>query len=461
MKRSLSYTLAMIVLAGCTSGPGGLGGLVTGATGNSQNGQNGTNENNQGYTGPIDSAAPKEGAPIINAITTSPSNLVKGNPVTFDIKATDPAGKPLQFMWSSSKGVLSSTSGQLVSWTPPENENGVCTVQVIAISTSGLGTTASINLIVGDGDSNAITVADQVITAPGQKLPVLAGRLVANVGGDIALFNYLDPNQPPLYLTKNDIDEKNPALSPDGSRVAYIRNGNLYLVGIGAAPVLLDSTSDCSFPVWNSKGTKILYHRSGDKLYSVDARKGSVPGLRVGYYALQGMWVGEDVAWIRASDGVLYLGAEPIPKPSGIDFAGCSASSFAVDAATGKLAIYYYGNWSFGLSTQTGGKLYDKSIGSVFAYRSGTVYVTDNNAIKRFDEVTGENSVVCTSTYDRYSYEHLRATLSQDGKTIVYTSKNHDPRTGTDSSQLFAIPSQGGSSTQFTFEGTGVSEPSF
>lgn len=453
MKRSLAYPIAMLVLAGCTNGPlNSLGGALSGQTPGSQSGQNGANggQNDQ----------QKAGAPIINAITTSPSNLVKGNPVTFDIRAIDPTGKPLQFMWSSSKGVLSSTSGQLVSWTPPD-ENGVFAVQVVAINPDGLGTSASINLIV---DSDAIKADAPIITEPGQKLSSLKDRLVANVGGDVAVIDYVHPGEPPLYLTKNQVEESEPTLSPDGSRVAYIRSGNLFMTMIGGDTVALDSSGKCRQPRWKKDGTQILYIRD-DKAYTVASKRGAVPSVRVAYATVICEWLDEKILHTR--DGgpydpdTFWLDGESVFKSTG-EFGEPSSNG-----APYSIAVNETGSFAYLTDFYQREKIVTSGVGVIsefgswpnevklIGYVGKKVFVNFLNSVSIYDDTTGDARTLATHT------KSLDGAVSPDGKAVIYVSKNKDPRVGTDADELFAVPSNGGEPTQITFEAVGVTQPSF
>ena len=86
-------------------------------------------------------------APIISSMTANPTNTTTGEPITFEVKASDPNGQAIQYSWSSSQGVISASAGQLVSWTPPSIE-GVYPIQVTITNQDGLSTSGSLNVIV-------------------------------------------------------------------------------------------------------------------------------------------------------------------------------------------------------------------------------------------------------------------------------------------------------------------------
>lgn len=93
--------------------------------------------------------------PIIQSFTANPANNVpKGQPITFQVVAYDPNHEVLQFNWSATGGTLSTNSGQVVMWTPPDKP-GVYTVMVTIANGNGGFVMGSQNLTVqpaGDTD---------------------------------------------------------------------------------------------------------------------------------------------------------------------------------------------------------------------------------------------------------------------------------------------------------------------
>lgn len=90
--------------------------------------------------------------PIIQAYTANPTNTsTAGQPITFQVVAHDPENEVLQFNWSATGGTLSTNTGQVVSWMPPEKP-GVYTVMVTVANGRGGFVMGSQNLTVqGDG----------------------------------------------------------------------------------------------------------------------------------------------------------------------------------------------------------------------------------------------------------------------------------------------------------------------
>lgn len=96
--------------------------------------------------------------PIIQAIAPNPTAVAhKTDVMTFTVSAYAPDGAVLDYTWSATKGYLSATKGQIVSWTPQKAdgslENGLCTVQVLVSNGKGGSVQASVNLRIEDDGS--------------------------------------------------------------------------------------------------------------------------------------------------------------------------------------------------------------------------------------------------------------------------------------------------------------------
>jgi hypothetical protein len=93
----------------------------------------------------------KNHAPVITAFTANPTNTsAAGQVITFSIDAIDKDNDVLSYTWTATGGTLSTTTGRLVSWTPP-TATGTYTVQVSL--SDGKGGTA-------EGAQNIIVKAD-------------------------------------------------------------------------------------------------------------------------------------------------------------------------------------------------------------------------------------------------------------------------------------------------------------
>jgi hypothetical protein len=109
-------------------------------------------------TGPVvlggSSAQVPGRSPIIQAFDFSPkTGIDKDGTITFTVVANDPGGAPLQYNWTSTKGTMSSNSGQAVSWRPTKADGsfdpGLATVTLI-VSNGMYTTTGSVNIMIGE-----------------------------------------------------------------------------------------------------------------------------------------------------------------------------------------------------------------------------------------------------------------------------------------------------------------------
>ena len=62
--------------------------------------------------------------PVIHAFTPSVTTVDANGQITFTVVANAPSGRPLQYNWSATSGLLSGNSGQTVSWRPMRNADG-------------------------------------------------------------------------------------------------------------------------------------------------------------------------------------------------------------------------------------------------------------------------------------------------------------------------------------------------
>lgn len=107
--------------------------------------------------GPIDgtstTGSSASGAIVIQGLSANPTgtDISAGDRITFTVNAFDNNGLPMQYSWSSTKGTMSSTSGQTAYWIPddPSTGNliqGVATVQVLITDSSGASQVGAVNL---------------------------------------------------------------------------------------------------------------------------------------------------------------------------------------------------------------------------------------------------------------------------------------------------------------------------
>lgn len=125
------------------------------------------------------SVADKAVNPIIQALSSYPTSVARqGDVITFTVVTHSPDGSVLDYTWTASKGTLSATKGQMVSWTPQKSdgtlEAGLATVQVLVTNASGGSAASSVNIqvapdgsaVAGPGASVPVTGAAPVVQEP-------------------------------------------------------------------------------------------------------------------------------------------------------------------------------------------------------------------------------------------------------------------------------------------------------
>ncbi len=94
--------------------------------------------------------------------------------------------------------------------------------------------------------------------------------------GDLEIYSldYTDSAASPVKLTDNSSSDKHPALSKDGSRIAFVSDQKIYTMdsdGSNVSPALVSlSGADDGHPSWNNDGSRIVYDNAGD-IYTMDS----------------------------------------------------------------------------------------------------------------------------------------------------------------------------------------------
>lgn len=151
---------------------------------------------------------------------------------------------------------------------------------VYAILTlAGLGAVASLLTVVGSEPAEAQdSVASKIVFASNRT----TGTGVDNPTGDLEIFS-VNPNGTGVkQITRNDVDDKQPTLSPDGSFIAYSSIGE----------PSENTARDEEIYVINAEGTgdplNLTDHPSGDTALSDDSAPDWAPvGFRIAYTRLE------------------------------------------------------------------------------------------------------------------------------------------------------------------------------
>lgn len=114
----------------------------------------------------------------------------------------------------------------------------------------------------GGGGSSAPDPLDKVV-------------FVRSAGGNAELF-LLDLNtMVTLQLTNNSVKDSGPAFSPDGTKIAFVRGGNIAVINADSSGYTeLTASANDSEPAWSPDGSKIVFtsFRDGNReIYVMDS----------------------------------------------------------------------------------------------------------------------------------------------------------------------------------------------
>mgnify|MGYP001594680428 CR=1 FL=1 len=156
-------------------------------------------------------------SPVISSFDYSPkSGITKNDIITFTVVANDPEGKPMQYIWTASKGTLTGNAGSTVSWRPAKQDNvfepGLSSVSVI-VSDGIMTTTASVNIYVSP--------EGRIITEPSAypvSTPVPSPSAVVSEGPS----SIPSPSSAPS-LQPTPIPSVSPSLAPTSTPVPSVK----------------------------------------------------------------------------------------------------------------------------------------------------------------------------------------------------------------------------------------------
>lgn len=219
-----------------------------------------------------------------------------------------------------------------------------------------------------------------------------------------------------VQLTSDAGLEVQPALSPDGRRVAYATGRSLQMhivvrpvAGGRPIPLTADTTENQWLPRWSRDGTRILYLASGG-VSSVPASGGAsrvdVPG-RPGIIVTSATWSpdGREIAYVRADSLLAHaVGGATRLITTGRDLHSCSWSP------NGRQLACVSGN-SFYVSV---GSIF--GLGPMFGNLAPSRIVLIPSAGGRSVSVTDSSSL------------HQSPVWSRDGATLYYVSNRDGPR---------------------------------
>lgn len=265
--------------------------------------------------------------PIILSFTANPTNLTtRGGSITFQVDAIDEDGDTLKYSWSATGGTLSTTSGRIVSWSPPD-QTGTYTVMVSVSDGRGGSAEGAQNLVVRDDGTSSTT------GAPAQTEPMsgnTSSSSAAAVRGTWAKVNT------PFQVTNMFV------LSPD----------NVWIIG-----------------------------DDGQAAYTTNGG-GRWQTLKVGQSRLTSVFfVNQSIGYIGSENGVIFTTTNGGERWELID-TGLSDTIGAIafkDAAEGLLSTHR-GIWSTSDAGKTWTQQADKGGGRLQYLADGSAWVVDSSA---------------------------------------------------------------------------------
>ncbi|MEB3300215.1 MAG: hypothetical protein VKO21_12135 [Candidatus Sericytochromatia bacterium] len=98
----------------------------------------------------------------LNALEPNPTNVANANDkISFSVVAHNANKLPMEYTWTATKGTLSGTKGQTVTWMPlgtdGKLESGVATIQCLITDSAGATKTAAVNIFIKpDGSASKV-----------------------------------------------------------------------------------------------------------------------------------------------------------------------------------------------------------------------------------------------------------------------------------------------------------------
>lgn len=137
--------------------------------------------------------------PVINALTANPTSTAdRDAKITFMVNVS--ANGPVQYNWSATTGTLSSTTGQLVTWTPgADAKPGTAQISVIVTTANGGSQTGTVTVqILADGGA-------KVVSAPGSPAPSAAPSASPSPAASASPAASTSPSASPSPAASDDV----------------------------------------------------------------------------------------------------------------------------------------------------------------------------------------------------------------------------------------------------------------
>ena len=354
------------------------------------NGRNGTNapENNgRGTRGPKTNRPPVANAGADQVITL-PSNSVNLN----GSASTDPDNNIASYQWTKISGPSSFTIAN------PNAVQTQVTNLVEGVYQFDLKVTDRFGLY--DNDVVQVTVGN---SSPPPPCTTNCGKIVfvSDRDGNYEVYTCNADGSDVTRLTNDPAWDSYPAWSPDGTRIAFIRNENLFIMNADGSNVVQKTFANyVLYPAWSPDGTRIAFNDNYNGISIIDLTSGSisfVPNTQSTYY------VNPSPAW--SPDGTKIAFESDMGRETGIvDIFTISPAGSGLTNLTSNIISgdnYIYPAWS-----PDGTKLCVELIS----------YTNRSIAVMNAD---GTGLTIIKTTEDDY-YESVPS-WSPDGTRIAYT----------------------------------------
>jgi Tol biopolymer transport system component len=134
-----------------------------------------------------------------------------------------------------------------------------------AVSVSGSGSTVTITAV--SASQAPVEVKATALGVSGTALVTVTAPMPSMIayqrgsGNNRELWRMNPDGSSGIQLTSNSVGDYVPAISPDGSKIAFVRDGELHVMNADGTNVALLPTgaTNASYPAWSPNGTKIAY----------------------------------------------------------------------------------------------------------------------------------------------------------------------------------------------------------
>ncbi len=276
--------------------------------------------------------APRNRAPRVERIVTTPSSVVRGGEARVVALAGDPDGDPITVRWTATGGTFSDTTATSTTWTAPDTAG--LYVLSVTVRDAELAVTDTVSIAVGNASVTVLSDppgafilidgVDTAVRAPHTFEPLAPGFHGFNVSEADFLY---EPGETTLELAEGTVDTVRFAVAQ--ARADLLDLGRDDLLEVGGV-VFLPAGTGYLYAARTPDGTGIFNS-------PVSPRRGEPNGVRL----LSGVRVEEPLALAPGGTRLFYVGEDDTLRSASVfDFNadGRVDSVGAAVAATGRSA---------------------------------------------------------------------------------------------------------------------------